>query len=63
MGIKPIQTKADYRAVLKEIDTLMAAKLHTPAGERLDVAPIAFTRCSTANVTREFHSARRCEAD
>ena len=25
MDIKPIKTKADYRAVLKEIDTLMAA--------------------------------------
>ena len=37
MEIKPIKTKADYRAVLKEIDTLMTAKLHTPEGERLDV--------------------------
>ena len=37
MDIKPIKTKADYRAVLKEIETLMAAKLHTPEGERLDV--------------------------
>ena len=37
MDIKPIKTKADYRAVLKEIDSLMAAKLHTPEGERLDV--------------------------
>ena len=37
MDIKPIKTKADYRAVLKEIDTLMTAKLHTPEGERLDV--------------------------
>ena len=38
MGIKPIKTKADYRAVLKEIETLMAAKHLTPEGERLDVA-------------------------
>ena len=37
MDIKPIKTKADYRAVLKEIDTLMTAKLHTLEGERLDV--------------------------
>ena len=37
MDIKPIKTKADYRAMLKEIDTLMTAKLHTPEGERLDV--------------------------
>ena len=37
MGIKPIKTKADYRAVLKEIETLMAAKHLTPEGARLDV--------------------------
>ena len=36
MGIKPIKTKADYRAVLKEIETLMAAKHLTPEGARLD---------------------------
>ena len=37
MEIKPIKTKADYRAALREIETLMAAKLDTPDGERLDV--------------------------
>lgn len=37
MEIKPIKTKADYRAALKEIETLMAAELDTPDGERLDV--------------------------
>lgn len=37
MEIKPIRTKADYRAVLKEIETLMAAQRDTPEGERLDV--------------------------
>ena len=37
MNIKPIKTKADYRASLKEIETLMMAKLNTPEGERLDV--------------------------
>jgi HTH-type transcriptional regulator/antitoxin HigA len=37
MDIKPIKTKADYRAVLKEIETLMAAKANTPDGDRLDV--------------------------
>ena len=36
MGIKPVKTKADYRAVLKEIETLMAAKYLTPEGARLD---------------------------
>lgn len=37
MDIKPIKTKADYRAMLKEIDSLMGAKYLTPEGERLDV--------------------------
>ena len=37
MEINPIKTKADYRAALKEIETLMAAEIDTPEGERLDV--------------------------
>ena len=37
MHIKPIKTRADHRAALKEIETLMMAKLNTPEGERLDV--------------------------
>lgn len=37
MEIKPIRTKADYRAALKEIETLMSARPDTPEGERLDV--------------------------
>ena len=37
MEIKPIRTKADYRAALKEIESLMAAERDTPEGERLDV--------------------------
>ena len=37
MHIKPIKTRADHRAALKEIETLMMAKLNTPDGERLDV--------------------------
>jgi len=37
MEIKPIKTKADYRAALKEVETLMAAGAGTPDGERLDV--------------------------
>jgi HTH-type transcriptional regulator/antitoxin HigA len=37
MEIKPIRTKADYRAALKEIETLMTAEHDTPRGERLDV--------------------------
>jgi HTH-type transcriptional regulator / antitoxin HigA len=35
--IKPIRTKANYRATLKEIESLMTAKANTPEGARLDV--------------------------
>ena len=37
MKIKPIRTKADYRAALKEIEGLISAEADTPEGERLDV--------------------------
>ncbi len=37
MEIKPIKTKADYRAALEEIEALMTAERDTPEGERLDV--------------------------
>jgi len=37
MEIKPIRTKADYRATLKEVETLMHAEPGTAQGERLDV--------------------------
>ena len=37
MNSKPIKTKADHCAALKEIETLMMARRNTPAGERLDV--------------------------
>ena len=37
MEIKPIRTKADYRAALREIETLMDAEAGTARGERLDV--------------------------
>ena len=37
MEIKPVKTKADYRAALKEIETLMSARAGSSEGERLDV--------------------------
>ena len=37
MKIRPIKTKADYRAALKEIEGLMAAERDTPEGEQLDI--------------------------
>jgi HTH-type transcriptional regulator / antitoxin HigA len=37
MDIKPVKTKTDYQAALKEIGTLMDAKPRTSRGDRLDV--------------------------
>jgi len=37
MEIKPVKTKAAYRAALKEIESLMTARPNSPEGERLDV--------------------------
>lgn len=37
MQIRPIKTKADHRAALKEIERLMDAKPGTPAGDRLEI--------------------------
>ncbi len=37
MDIKPIKTNADYRAALKEVESLMTAEPNTPEGEKLDI--------------------------
>jgi len=37
MQIKPIKTKNDYHAALKEIEALFEASPDTPEGDRLDV--------------------------
>ncbi|MDC8759444.1 helix-turn-helix domain-containing protein [Janthinobacterium fluminis] len=37
MDIQPIKTAADHRAALQEIETLMAADIDTPEGDRLDI--------------------------
>lgn len=37
MEIRPIRTKVDHKAALKEIEALMTARAGTPEGERLDV--------------------------
>ena len=37
MQIRPIKTKADHRAALKQIERLMDAKPGTPAGDRLEI--------------------------
>lgn len=37
MNIRPVETEADYRETLREIETLMSADAGTEAGDRLDV--------------------------
>jgi HTH-type transcriptional regulator/antitoxin HigA len=37
LEIKPVRTKGDYRATLKEVETLMQAEPGAADGERLDV--------------------------
>ena len=37
MEIRPIKTEEDYRANLREIESLMGAEPNTSEGERLDV--------------------------
>jgi HTH-type transcriptional regulator / antitoxin HigA len=37
MNITPIRTKADHKAALKTVESLMDAKANTPEGDRLDV--------------------------
>ena len=37
MQIRPVKTRADHRAALKELERLMDAKPGTPAGDRLEV--------------------------
>ncbi len=37
MDIKPIKTDADYRAALKEAESLMMAEPNTPEGEKVDI--------------------------
>jgi antitoxin component HigA of HigAB toxin-antitoxin module len=37
MKIKPIRSKADYEAALKEIDNLLESQPGTPEGDRFDV--------------------------
>ena len=37
MDIKPIKTEEEYRATLREVESLMAAEPGTPEGEKLDV--------------------------
>jgi HTH-type transcriptional regulator / antitoxin HigA len=44
MEIRPIRTKADHRAALKEIERLMDARRGTPEGDRLEVLTMLVER-------------------
>ena len=37
MEIRPIKNEADYRATLKDIESIMMAEANTPEGDRLDI--------------------------
>jgi len=37
MDIRPIRTRRDYAAALREVESLMSARRGTPEGDRLDV--------------------------
>lgn len=54
MEIRPIKTKADHRAALKEIEALMAAERNTPEGERLDVLATLVEAYERARYPLEF---------
>jgi HTH-type transcriptional regulator / antitoxin HigA len=44
MEIRPIRTKADHRAAVKEIERLMEARRGTPEGDRLEVLALLVER-------------------
>ncbi len=37
MNIKPIKTRADYKAAMKAVESLMSARANSPEGDHLDV--------------------------
>jgi antitoxin component HigA of HigAB toxin-antitoxin module len=45
--LKPIRTKADYKAALAEVERLWGAKSGTPKGDRLDVLATLIDACET----------------
>src|SRR3970040_731709 len=54
MNIRPIKTRADYRAALKEVEALMAAERDTPEGERLDVLVTLIEAYESKNYPLDF---------
>jgi HTH-type transcriptional regulator / antitoxin HigA len=49
MNIKPIRTKSNYRAALKDIESLKVAKANTSEGDRLDVLTALVEACEGAH--------------
>ena len=61
MDIRPIKTKSDYRAALKEVERLWEAEPGTPDGDRVDVLVtliVRLTRRSTFRSPRPTRSPR-----
>ena len=54
MEIRPIKSEKDYRATLKEIESLMLAKANTPEGDRLDVLVTLVEAYERANYPVDF---------
>ena len=54
MNIRPVKTESDYRAALKEIDTLMTAEAGSPEGDRLDVMVILVQAYEQENYPMDF---------
>lgn len=46
VGIEPIKTVSDYKATLKEIESLMSSALGTPEGNRLSMKVTKFVLSS-----------------
>jgi hypothetical protein len=50
MNITPLRTKADHKAALKTIESLMGAKANTPEGDRLEVLVTLVEAYEAANI-------------
>ena len=58
MQIRPIKTKADHRAALKQIERLMDAKPGTPAAEELGYSQLSL--CKAPELVRDGAPDPRC---
>jgi HTH-type transcriptional regulator/antitoxin HigA len=57
MNIKPIRTKADYKAALNTIESLMSAKVTTSEGDRLDILVTLVEEYERANFPMDLPDA------